>query len=105
MAARPVLLTPDDRAEPRDETMHRTQLRDGGGATRMVTVVNLSPNGFMARCDGDIAIGDRVAIVLPVVGEFAGEVRWSLGGRIGCKLTREVPGALYQFVVAAMRRS
>ena len=57
----------------------------------------------MARCDADIPVGAAVTVTLPVAGAFAAEVRWSLGGRIGCKLAQEVPPALYQFVLAAMR--
>ena len=102
MATGTALMPSDDRAEPHDETMHRVPLR-GDAGRHMATIVNVSPNGFMARCDGELTIGDRVEVTLPVVGTFDAEVRWALGGRIGCRLAQEVPPALYQFVVAAMR--
>ncbi|MEH3046898.1 PilZ domain-containing protein [Sphingomonas adhaesiva] len=100
---RPAIAVFEERVEPRDETLFRTRLRLEDGSAHAATIVNVSPNGFMARCDAVVAIGDRVAVTLPVVGDFSGEVRWTLGGRIGCRLTREVPPALYQFALAAMR--
>ncbi len=103
MAARYAMMPHEDRAEPRDETLHRTRLTNAGGTALLATIVNLSPNGFMARCDEAIAVGDTVTVTLPVAGTFTAEVRWALGGRIGCKLAQEVPPALYQFVLAAMR--
>lgn len=103
MAVRSATIAYEDRVEPRDEALHRTRLIVATGDARLVTIVNVSPNGFMARSDGAFAVGDIVAVTLPVAGCFTAEVRWALGGRIGCKLAQEVPPALYQFVLAAMR--
>lgn len=103
MPAQPAMTAYEDRVEPRDETLYRARLSTPAGEARVVTIVNVSPNGFMARSDEPVATGDIVQVTLPVVGTFAAEVRWALGGRIGCKLAQEVPPALYQFVLAAMR--
>ncbi|KQN90441.1 hypothetical protein ASE95_13180 [Sphingomonas sp. Leaf231] len=103
MPARQAMMAYEDRVEPRDETLHRARLSSADGNAWLVTIVNLSPNGFMARCDDAIAVGTAVTVTFPVVGAFVAEVRWALGGRIGCKLSREVPPALYQFVLQAMR--
>ncbi|GAA4218841.1 hypothetical protein GCM10022253_19950 [Sphingomonas endophytica] len=103
MAVRSATMAYEDRVEPRDETLHRTRLGVAGGETRLVTIVNVSPNGFMARSEEAITVGETVTVTLPVAGSFVAEVRWALGGRIGCKLAQEVPPALYQFVLAAMR--
>ncbi|MEH3099752.1 PilZ domain-containing protein [Sphingomonas adhaesiva] len=100
---RPAIAVFEERVEPRDETLFRTKLRLDDGSAYPATIVNVSPHGLMARCDAVVAVGDLVAVTLPVVGDFSAEVRWTLGGRIGCRLTREVPPALYQFAVAAMR--
>lgn len=100
---RPAIAVFEERVEPRDETLFRTKLRLDDGTFYPATIVNVSPNGFMARCDAVVAIGDMVAVTLPVVGDFTGEVRWTLGGRVGCRLTREMAPALYQFALAAMR--
>lgn len=99
----PAMMAYEDRVEPRDETLFRVRLHTADGSDRVATVVNVSPNGFMARCEAAIPAGAMVTITLPVVGTFDAEVRWALGGRIGCKFTQEVPPALYQFVLAAMR--
>ncbi len=103
MATRPAMIAYEDRTEPRDETLYRARLRDTGGEVRLATIVNLSPNGFMARSEDEIGTGDKVVVTLPVVGDFTAEVRWALGGRIGCKLSHEIAPTLYQFVLAAMR--
>jgi hypothetical protein len=103
MAVRSATIAYEDRVEPRDETLYRTRLIVAGGEPRMVTIVNVSPNGFMARSDEAFAPGDAVTVTLPVAGCFTAQVRWALGGRIGCRLAQEVAPALYQFVLAAMR--
>ena len=103
MAVRSATIAYEDRVEPRDETLHRTRLITADGTPRLVTIVNVSPNGFMARSDDAFAVADLVTVTLPVAGTFTAEVRWALGGRIGFKLAQEVPPALYQFVLAAMR--
>ena len=103
MATRPAPLAYEDRVEPRDTTLYRARLVSDDGGWRHATVVNVSPNGFMVRCDAPLEPGARVTITLPIVGAFVAEVRWALGGRIGCRLDREVPPALYQFMLAAMR--
>ncbi|MFK3888015.1 PilZ domain-containing protein [Sphingomonas sp. NPDC079357] len=103
MAVRSATIAYEDRVEPRDETLHRTRLIVASGESRLVTIVNVSLNGFMARSDDAFAVGDLVTVTLPVAGSFTAEVRWALGGRIGCKLAQEVPPALYQFVLSAMR--
>lgn len=103
MAARPLSASFEDRAEPREETLHRIHARDADGGDHVLTIVNVSPNGFMARCDSEAAVGAILSVSLPTVGDFHAEVRWSLGGRLGCRLNREIPPALYQFALAAMR--
>ncbi len=100
---RPAIAVFEERVEPRDETLFRTRLRLDDGSSLPAVIVNVSPHGFMARCDATVAVGDMLGVTLPVVGDFVAEVRWTLGGRIGCRLTREVAPALYQFAVAAMR--
>lgn len=99
---RPAIAIFEERAETRDETMFRARGRSGDSSFPM-TIVNVSPHGFMARCETGLPVGSLVSVTLPVVGDFTGEVRWTLGGRIGCRLTREIPPALYQFALAAMR--
>ena len=93
----------EDRAAPRDETWRRVRTADAQGARLPVLVVNLSPYGAMARVDEPIAAGDRLMLDLPVVGPRAAEVRWSLGGRIGCKFEKAIDSTDYPRVLAMMR--
>lgn len=91
------------RSEPRDEVLHRTRGVCAGGEMLTLTIVNVSPHGLMARCDAPLDAGARIAILLPVIGRVWAEVRWALGGRIGCKLDATIPAARYYELLAALR--
>ena len=95
----------DARGEPRDEVMHRTHALDGDGGTMKLVLVNMSANGFMARCEGEPAAGNRLRIRLPIIGYADAVVRWSLGGRIGCELERTIPLADYYTMLTVMVRN
>ena len=45
----------DERIEPRDEVHHRTRCTLADRRTLPMTIVNISPHGLMARCDGAFA--------------------------------------------------
>ena len=87
---------------PRDEVHYRTRATDAGGRSVGLLIVNLSAQGLMARTPRDHAVGERMTVTLPVVGSVIAEVRWSLGGRIGCELTRPIDLADYYGLLAAM---
>ena len=93
----------DGRAEPRDETLYRALATIDGEARQRLLIVNLSPHGFMARTERDLRAGQHVALTLPHAGSFVAAVRWSLGGRIGCLLDREIPPDVYGRTLVAMR--
>ncbi len=95
----------DDRSEPRIDVIHRTRLTGADGVDRLVTVVNVSARGLMVRVEGDHAEGQCVQIILPRVGKVAAQVRWSLGGRIGCRLDRMIGMSDYHAILQAMRRA
>ena len=92
----------ENRALPRDEVHYRA--RASGPDMRPVTllIVNMSALGLMARCDVEFVPGDRIRVVLPVIGTLFAEVRWWLGGRVGCELERPIPLAVYYEVLAAL---
>lgn len=102
MAPRPATWQ-EDRVAPRDETWRRIRVADAAGARLPILVVNLSPQGAMARVDEPVATGDRLMLDLPVIGPRAAEIRWSLGGRIGCKFEKPIEAADYPRVLAMMR--
>jgi hypothetical protein len=91
------------RAAPRDEVHYRTRGTAADGRTLALLVVNISAMGMMARCEGtSFAVGDRLKVRLPVVGTIEAEVRWALGGRIGCELGRAIDLPAYYSLLAAM---
>ncbi len=94
----------DIRREDRDEVHYRTRAVHADGRPLQVLVVNLSPHGFMARCEARMADADLIRITLPGVGQLATHVRWALGGRIGCQFERPISLAHYYELLAIVLR-
>lgn len=95
----------DERQEMRDDVHYRA--RAFGPDARQLTflIVNISPHGLMARCDTQFEVGDRLRIVLPVAGTVVAEVRWWLGGRLGCQFDPAIDLAAYYELVAVLLKS
>lgn len=74
---------------------HRTRALATDGRDLAMVVVNISPNGLMARCDERVEAGTRVHVRLPGIGPVLAEVRWALGGRIGCEFQQSIAPAAY----------
>ena len=104
MAATALSWASDDRGEPRDAVHHRTRAHHADGRLLPLVVVNTSTSGVMARCETRVEPGDRLRIDLPVVGVVQAEVRWALGGRIGCRFIATLALGQYYEVLAALRR-
>ena len=94
----------DERSEPRDAVHHRTRAVRSDGAWVPLLIVNTSQSGLMARCDLPCEEGERLTIDLPQIGRVVAEVRWCLGGRLGCRLERALGLAEYYTLLAGMRR-
>lgn len=106
MAFRQVITaSEDDRHEPRDEVFHRARATGPDGRSLQLLVVNISARGLMARCEAGYAVGERLTVQLPVIGAVVAEIRWSLGGRIGCQLDRTIPLASYLSLLGAMLKA
>ncbi len=94
----------DGRREARDEVHYRARGTHADGRALPLLVVNISPGGFMARCDVEMAEGDTVRIQLPGVGHRPAEVRWALGGRIGCQFAAPIKlGDYYELLATLLR--
>lgn len=95
----------DDRQAMRDDVHYRA--RAFGPDARLLTllIVNISPHGLMARCDAPFETGDRLRVVLPGAGSVVAEVRWWLGGRLGCQFDPAIDLATYYELIAAMVKS
>lgn len=70
----------------------------------MLQIVDISTHGLMARCETEYQAGERLRITLPVIGVVVAEIRWSLGGRIGCHFDRAIDRTSYYELLAAMLR-
>ena len=92
----------DSRTASRDEVHYRARAVGLDGKPVSLLIVNMSALGLMARCDTAYAIGDKLRVTLPVIGSIMAEIRWSLGGRIGCELDRPIELADYYDVLAAL---
>lgn len=86
---------PDRREAPRDDIYYRTRAVIGGLGTVGLQIVNISAAGFMARTEAPFQPGDVLNVRLPVVGTVSAEVRWALGGRIGCQFRQMIDVARY----------
>jgi hypothetical protein len=92
----------DVRREDRDVVHYRARAFGPDAKPLTLLVVNLSPHGLMARCDAGYAVGDRIRVTLPSVGVLVAEIRWSLGGRMGCQFARPVDLATYYELLAIL---
>lgn len=92
------------RQSDREDVFHRTRVTAGGFGSVPVQVVNISANGFMARTEAELPIGHPLTIRLPIVGEVQAEVRWTLGGRVGCQFARMIAFPTYLELLAALAR-
>jgi len=97
-------LLDEDRREPRQAVLHRTRAVQANATEWSVVIVNVSPRGLMARSDAPHEPGDLLAIHLPVIGALEAEIRWALGGRIGCRLLHPIDPEDYELMLQLMRR-
>lgn len=98
-------LATDRRDAPREEVFHRTRASRSGGRSVPLQVVNVSASGLMARTDESFEIGESLRVRLPVIGEVGAQVRWSLGGRIGCQFDRMIDLAPYLELLGALAKN
>lgn len=97
-------VTAETRALVRDEVHYRARAFGPDAKQVSLLIVNISAAGLMARADLSYGIGDRLRVALPVVGVVVAEIRWSLGGRIGCELDQHIPLADYYEVLAVLAK-
>jgi hypothetical protein len=95
----------DDRSVDRDAVHHRARGATLDGRPLPLLIVNISPHGLMARCEAPLDVGEAVRITLPLVGQIVAEVRWALGGRIGCQFRLPIPLADYYGLIAALLKA
>jgi hypothetical protein len=92
----------DDRSVARDDVHYRARAFGPDAQPFPLLIVNISALGLMARSEAKLEAGDRLRIMLPVLGVVAAEVRWALGGRLGCELDKAIDLADYYELLAAL---
>lgn len=102
MARNTALAYKDERSVPRDEIHYRARGHRADGTPLALLIVNISAMGLMARCDESLAEGEQISVIMPRLGMLRAEVRWSLGGRIGCELAETIGLADYYELLAAL---
>lgn len=100
----PTVMADERRAIDRDEVHYRARAFGPDAKACTLLVVNISPHGLMARCERPFNPGERLRIMLPVVGVVVAEIRWSLGGRIGVHLDTAIDLASYYELLATLLR-
>lgn len=65
-------------------------------------VLNLSSHGLSARTHLALRAGDRLRLILPVVGVMGADVRWAKGRRFGCMFDMPIDRASYYELLAAV---
>ncbi|MDY7522484.1 PilZ domain-containing protein [Sphingomonas sp. AAP5] len=99
------LATAESRTLVRDEVHYRARAFGPDARQLSLLIVNLSAAGLMARCDLSYGVGDRLRVTLPVVGVVVAEIRWALGGRIGCELDVAIALPEYYELLAVLLKA
>ncbi len=105
MASKASFVSNDDRATGRDEVHFRAKAFGPDAQPVPIIIVNMSAMGLMARCEADLQPGDSFTIQLPIIGTIGAQIRWSLGGRIGCELDQTINLADYYELLAVMLKA
>ena len=92
----------DNRQEGREDVHYRARAFGPDAKQLNFVIVNISAHGLMARCDDPFEVGDRIRVALPHAGTVVAEVRWALGGRIGCQFERAIDLASYYELISTM---
>ncbi|WCM28821.1 PilZ domain-containing protein [Sphingomonas sp. QA11] len=92
----------EKRVDERIPVFHRTRATGPDGQALSLVIVDLSANGLMARCDAQLAPGEWLQIMLPLIGTCRARLRWSLGGRIGCEFDQPIGPEQYGELLAML---
>jgi hypothetical protein len=89
-------------SQVRDEVQFEARGFGPAAEALQLRVLNLSSHGLAARADLDLKPGDRLRLVLPVVGVMAAEVSWAKDARFGCVFDMPIDRASYYELLAAV---
>lgn len=87
----------------RDEVNYETVCTRNGRLREDVRIVDLSPFGFHLRGNAVAARGEKLRLLLPVVGDVEARVAWALTGCLGGWFTYPIPEDRYALLLAAIK--
>lgn len=93
----------DLRRTERHDVFLRTTIAHRGKRNLEAHLVNISRLGFMVRTLVAIDLGEEIQIMLPVAGEVAARVAWSMAGRVGAEFDPPISEEDYPKLLAAMK--
>jgi hypothetical protein len=70
------------------------------GRTHGIRIINISELGLMCRSDGELLTGERISVWLPVLKDYAAEIRWAQDGRAGMEFLEPIRPRLYDAMMA-----
>ncbi len=74
---------PDTRVAPRTDIYARTSVTLPDARQEVVTIVNISADGVLFRLPQQFEVNDILIFKMPILGQVAARVIWSMAGRTG----------------------
>ncbi len=93
------------RGAPRDRCDHRTLLSHADRPRIEARIVDISPLGCSIHAPGSFHRGDRVRVLLPLLGDLHAQVAWSLDGCFGCWFDCAISKDRYPLLLAELKLS
>lgn len=87
----------------REKVDFETIATRNGRIKEQVRVADLSPFGFHLRSDADVSRGERLRLLLPVVGDVEAQVAWTLKGCLGGWFTYPIPPDRFAHMLGAIK--
>lgn len=66
-----------------------------GGRTHGIRIINISALGLMCRSDSSFMSHEQVSVWLPIVKDYAAEIRWVEDGRLGMEFLEPITPQIY----------
>ncbi|NCP12279.1 MAG: PilZ domain-containing protein [Sphingomonadales bacterium] len=82
---------PDTRLAPRSDIYARASVTLPDGRQEVVTIVNISADGLLFRLPSQFDVNDILIFKMPIIGQVAARVIWSMAGRSGVQFESMIP--------------
>jgi hypothetical protein len=92
------------RTVARDTIELQTLVRGDAFGTVRARLADMSPYGCQARLAGTLwAPGERIFVLLPLIGEIEARIMWGLKGLFGCKFDSPIDADIYPTLLTTIR--